>query len=148
LKAVLPNIDVCGLFNGEGQARRAVFKHRGHDTKGWIVTKDSADDSRGAKVFKDESLFQAKLGFPSVEGIRHFRDVEHQVTEIPMHEIPTIRLQLVVDLSNKATRSVEFEHLFSPNGHSQQAIKSDEVIDVRVRYENMLHPLKLAGRQG
>ena len=64
-----------------------------------------------------------------------------------MHQVPTIPLQLVVDLFNKATRSVELEGLFPPDEHSQQAIKSDEVIDVGVRYKNMLHPLKLAGRQ-
>jgi len=64
-----------------------------------------------------------------------------------MNKVPTIGLKLVVDLLNKATRSVELERLFSSNEHSQQAIKSDEVIDVRVRYKKLLHPLKLSGWQ-
>jgi hypothetical protein len=64
-----------------------------------------------------------------------------------MHQVPTIRLQLVVNLLNKATRPVELERLFPPNEHSQQAIESDEVVDMGVRHKDMLHPLKLAGRQ-
>jgi hypothetical protein len=111
------------------------------------MTKSSIDELHGAEVFEGKSPFQAKLGFLNFKRSRHLRDVKHQITKITIYKVPTIRLKLVVDLLNEATRSIELERLFSPNEHSQQAIESDEVIDVGVRYKNMLHPLKLAGRQ-
>ena len=64
-----------------------------------------------------------------------------------MNKVPAIRLEFVVNMLDEAARSVELERLFSPNEHSQQTIKSDEVVDVRVRYKNMIHPLQPAGRQ-
>lgn len=146
-EAVLPNVDMCRLFDREGQARRTVFKYRGHDTKGRLITKDSTGELRGPQVLKDESLFQAEPRFVGFKGACDLGDFKHQITEIAIDKVPTIGLKLVVDLFNEATRSVELERLFPPNEHSQQAIKPDEVIDVGVRHKNMLHPLELAGRQ-
>jgi len=146
-EAVLPNVDMCRLFDREGQARRTVFKYRGPDMEGRLNTKDSTGELRGPQVLEDESLFQAKPHFVGFKGACDLGDFKHQIIEIAINKVPAVRLQLVVNMLDEASRSIELERFFSPNEHSQQAIKSNEVIDVRVRYKNMLHSLKLAGRQ-
>ena len=56
-------------------------------------------------------------------------------------------MKLVMDVIDEAPRPVEPDRLLPSDEHPQQAIKSDEVVDMCVRDEDVLEALNLARRQ-
>jgi hypothetical protein len=53
----------------------------------------------------------------------------------------------VVDVINKTARPIEADLLLSSDQHPQEAIKSDEMIDMGVRDKDVREALDLPGRQ-
>jgi hypothetical protein len=56
-------------------------------------------------------------------------------------------MKLVLDVVDKAGWPIKVYRLLPPDQHPQQAVKADEMIDMRVRDKDMLKPLDLSRRQ-
>jgi hypothetical protein len=57
-------------------------------------------------------------------------------------------MKLVTYVVDEAFRTIEIDVLLSADQDPQQAIESDEMIDMRMRYEYVFEPQDLARRQG
>ena len=76
-----------------------------------------------------------------------FHYVKGQFGGEPVDKIPTIASKLVINMFNEAYGSVEPDYLLAADQYPQQAIKADEVIDVRVRDKDMFQTQNLSRRQ-
>ena len=74
-------------------------------------------------------------------GLRHHK---RQIDGETIDKIPTIASKLVINMFNEAYGSVESNCLLAADQQPQQAIKADEVVDVRVRDEDVLQALDLS----
>src|SRR5450830_1851714 len=72
---------------------------------------------------------------------------EDQVAHVTIDKIPTIAKKLVLDLLDETLGAIKPDRLLAPDQHPQQAVKADEMVDMRVRDKGMLKPLDLSRRQ-
>jgi hypothetical protein len=85
----------------------------------------------------DERVFRMKVRRLDVGGVI-FLDFDGQ--GIAVNQIPGIAPEFALDILNKAGWTIQSKVFASTKGHTNEPVKSDEVIHVGVRDENILRP--------
>lgn len=94
-----------------------------------------------------EGCLQAETGATHDTGPIEFRGDEDEVVRVTVDEVPLIALQLVMHLVEKASGAVESDRLLSSDKHAEQPIEAEKVVEMGVRYEDLLDPQNPARRQ-
>src|SRR5450759_2167170 len=101
----------------------------------------TADWLGGKRILESEPR---SLSFKRGIDFGHYEDQGDHVT---IDEIPTITMKLVLDVLDETLGAIKPDRLLPPDQHPQEAVKADEMIDMRVRDKGMLKPLDLSRRQ-
>ena len=70
-------------------------------------------------------------------------DKEDKVKTVTFDQVPSIALQLVIDVFGQAHRTIEMHGLFTPHEQTKQMVESNEMIDMRVGDVNLVDALYL-----
>ena len=113
---------------------RFVAEHAGKDLPrdGWLCRKGPCQvEPRGG------------------DGIRcfEFAHDENKIARVGFDQIPAIGLKLVKDALGKAGRAVKVHCLPVPDEQAEQMVKSNEMIDMRMRDEDLVDASYLPRRQ-
>jgi hypothetical protein len=76
-------------------------------------------------------------------GLRRLKlsDNEDEIVAITFDQIPSVTLQLVMDVLSKSRRTIEMHGLPASHEQAKQMIESNEMIDMRVGDENAVDAL-------
>ena len=103
-------------------------------------------DTPVANRLLGERDLQTELRRPGGERGIDFGHDERKIGKIAIDEIPTIGAEFVMHIVDEAFRSIKADRFLATDQQPQQAIKPDEMIDMRMGDEDMSQPLDLARR--
>ena len=92
----------------------------------------------GGHFFDGKGVLQTEARLPGCKRGIYFGYNEDEIDGVTVEEIPAISMELVLHLCDEVRRSIKVERLLPPYEHPQQPVKTYEMIDVRVRDEDML----------
>lgn len=124
-----------------------MIQNRGFDMERRLAVEDAIDKATAISGFNCKCLLEAQSGRADGQIGTDLGYGKDQIGRETIDKIPTIGTELVVDLIDEAVGSVERDRLLPSDQHSQQVIKSDKVVDVRVRDKDVLETLNFSRRQ-
>src|SRR5260370_229070 len=97
--------------------------------------------------FRGESSLQPELA--GRDGVRRLKLAhnENEIARIAFDQIPTIGLKLVKDALGEPGGTVKVHRFLAPDEQTEQMVKPDEMIHMRVRDEDLVGELSLPRRQ-
>ena len=136
-----------GFLDRKRQAGCAVFQNRCRNPERRLDVEHAIHARANVDCLSGKRIFQTKPRSVGRKRRSDFGHDENEVAHVTVDEIPTIAMQLVLDVLNETCGAIKPDRLLPPDQHPQQAVKADEMIDMRVRDKDMLKPLDLARRQ-
>ena len=124
-----------------------MVQHRGRHLEIGLGMKDAVDERAHASRFGRKAGLEPQARGPDHEVGVDFGDDENKIGGETINQIPAIGGELMMDMRHKAGGSVEADDLLPPHQKSQQPVEAEEVVDVRVRDEDVLEAQDLARRQ-
>jgi len=82
-----------------------------------------------------------------VQGRFDLMDRHDEIRQITIDQIPMIGLKLVIDIFDEALRAIQVKALVPTDQEPQKTIEAEKVIDMSMRYEDVLHALDVPRRQ-
>jgi len=134
------NIDVKRFFQGKGQGRDPMVERDGFH-----------EESRFSKNRKNVGMVAWDYGFPFTgEGVLrmkirglNMRGVIFSGFDgqwISINQIPGIPAKFALNIFNKARWTMQSKMFATTQGYTNEPIKPDKVIHMRMRNENILRP--------
>jgi hypothetical protein len=134
------------LLNGKAEAGRSMLEDRRANAIGGLVDKKSLIEAPLVSILLGKGSAQAKASCSRMHGRCKLGNHEDEIAVISIGQIPAIGLELVTDLFDKPSGTIESERLFATDQSSQQPIETKKMVDMSMRDENVIEPIDLARR--
>ena len=124
-----------------------MLQNRRRDPEGRLAVEHARQCSGHCRLPRRKRVLETEPRSLSRKRGIDFGYDEDQVAHVTIDKIPMIAMKLVLDVLDETLGAIKPDRLLPPDQHPQQAIKADEMIDMRVRHKDMLEPLDLSRRQ-
>src|SRR2546429_3903788 len=98
------------------------------------------------QLLRDESPFQPELRGGDGMRRRELTHDENEIAAIAVNQVPMIALKFVMDALGDSGRAVEVHRFLAPYQQTEQMVESNEMIDMRMRDEDLVDTLYLPRR--